>query len=665
VEDKYVLVAVNTPFNNSILTYRISEEFGDWKKGTLVKVPLGRRSEKGCLLGPASEVPEGYKVKEVKERYHPELDLSESSVDICHWIASYYHYPVGQLLFDILPKPLKSPRKLKYIEGLNKPLGFELTAKQKSICKDIVDKVATGGFSALIHGVTGSGKSIIYLNIIQEVLKKNKTILFLLPEINLTPQFLKTFSLHLDVPIYSYHSSMSNSDRYGLWRLVEKDEGPKVIIGVRSSIFLPINNLGLIIVDEEHDTSFKQEDRCCYNARDVALKMGHDRKIGVLLGSATPSTESFYAYKELGRGPYYCLSERPGEAILPKVELLDERSSWEDKFQTYPFQPKSFEEIDRALEKGEQVLIFVNRLGYASYLQCHSCGHIFQCPNCSSNLKYFQSRGRVDCYICGYQDRAPNMCPECTNLNIVQKGYGTEKLHKILEEKYPEKNVGRFDRDLVKTFNQLKEVLSQFSEGKIDILVGTQMLSKGHNFEKVNLVLVFGQDSYLSFPDFRANERVFQQLTQISGRAGRYSPDSKVLIHTLIPEHPLYQLVIDHSFDGFYQDEMSLRDLCQCPPYTNQAALYLTGKLQEKVEKEAYLVADVCRTLIEKKFSACQLLGPKPAMIEKRVNKYTWCLLLKSKDRNQLHNCLHSLMRNHRPDHHAQVKVDIDPYHFH
>jgi primosomal protein N' (replication factor Y) len=662
---KFAHVAVNTPFNNSILTYSYNEEELTPKVGSLVQVPLGKRLERGCVIELLENYDsEGIDLKGIDSFYDQNLDFNQSTIELYAWIANYYHYPLGKLIFDVLPKSLKRPRALESVVGEGHDIDFSLTETQQDVVAKLSEQIDEGFFSALVHGITGSGKSIIYLEMMKKVLSKGQSVLFILPEINLTPQFLKIFSRYLNVPIYSYHSSVSNSNRYALWKLVQEDQTPKLIVGVRSSIFLPIENLGLIIVDEEHDSSFKQEDRCKYNARDVALKIGHAKNIGVVLGSATPSLETYHRYKNEGHGLYLSMKERPGESYLPEIVCLDERSSWEDKYTTFPFQPDSFKAIDEAFAKGEQVLVFVNRLGYSAYLQCHSCGHIFQCPNCSSNLKFFQSRSQVDCYICGYQDRAPNICPECSNLNIIHKGYGTEKLAGVLEQKYPDKVVGRFDRDEVKTFNDLNKTLDDFADGKIDILVGTQMLSKGHNFEKVNLVLVFGLDSFLSFPDFRANERVYQQLTQISGRAGRYHHESKVLIHTLIPEHPLYEMVKQHTFDGFYESEVTLRELCQCPPFVRQSVIYLTGKFQQTVEEESQKVAGMINHLIEKAFPDCQLLGPKPAMIEKRVNKFTWCLLLKSNNRNQLHNCLKTVQSNVKLHYSIQMKCDIDPYFF-
>jgi primosomal protein N' (replication factor Y) len=324
-------------------------------------------------------------------------------------MANYYHYPLGQLLNDVLPPFLKRPRKLNFDQGLGTPSDMILNSDQQNV----VDEITKFGFDKfskwLVHGVTGAGKTLIYLELIKKILAENKSVLFLLPEINLTPQFLKTFQTYLNVPIYSYNSSISSSDKFGLWKLLQEDESPKMILGVRSSIFLPIKKLGLVIVDEEHDQSFKQDDRCTYNARDIAIKRASLEKIPVILGSATPMVETYKAFIETDH--YFALRNRAQNAKLPSVELVDMRgrSKIESEKMLWPYSSESIIKIKKALAKGEQALVFINRLGYANYLQCNACGHQFACPNCSTNLKYFKKRSELSCQTCEYKERAPEM----------------------------------------------------------------------------------------------------------------------------------------------------------------------------------------------------------------------------------------------------------------
>ena len=665
MEKTLFLVAVNTPFNSSMLTYSADAELAPKiEKGSLVKVPLGKRSVDGCVWQKSTE--QNIDLKKIKDiqSVSDELFLSKEECELFQWMASYYHYPLGQLIFDVLPGFLKRPRKLNFDQGKGTPNPFTLNPDQQNV----VDKITAAGFDkftkSLVHGVTGAGKTLIYLDLIQKIIAEKKSVLFLLPEINLTPQFLKTFETYLNVPIYSYNSSISNSDKFGLWKLLQEDSSPKLILGVRSSIFLPIKNLGLVIVDEEHDQSFKQDDRCTYNARDIAIKRASLLKIPVVLGSATPMVETYKAF--VGTPNYYPLEKRAQEAKLPDIELVDMRGRGrvESEKELWPYSSESVFKIKKALERDEQVLVFINRLGYASYLQCNSCGHQFSCPNCSTNLKYFKRRSELVCQTCEFKMPEPEMCPECMNIQLMPKGFGTEKAHDALKNLFPDKIIERFDRDEIKTFTKLEETLNLFHDKKIDILVGTQMLSKGHNFENVNLVIILGIDSQLNFPDFRSNERVYQTLTQVSGRAGRFGKKAEVLVHTLAPENKIFSYLQNHSFDDFYKDEIPLRVMCSSPPVKKIILIYFNGKSQAEVIKESSEQSEKLRDMAYNHFKGVDILGPRPSMIEKKVNKFTWSLMIRSDDLNQLHNLINSFSKNYRPPHSISLKIDVDPYYF-
>ncbi|MCK5883789.1 MAG: primosomal protein N' [Bacteriovoracaceae bacterium] len=671
---KYCTIAVNCPLPESVFTYKYTEFSDALKPGMLVEVPFGRRKSLGCIVDIDIENPpaniEPSKLKEVSGILTEDIHLSSDEFKFYQWISKYYHYPLGKLIFDCLPGVMKRPRPLKYEEGRGEPFSFDYTDDQLSILERLRGKIGDGFSKTLIHGVTGSGKTIIYLELIKQVLNRGESVLFLLPEINLTPQFIKTFVAHICAPIYSYNSTISKSDKYGLWKLLTADDSPKVIIGVRSSIFLPVQKLGLVVVDEEHDQSFKQDDRCPYNARDIALVKGTMKKVPVILGSATPSVETYNQFKSAKSDKinYFKLEKRVGASKLPQVEMIDMRYQGltSDEIvrekEYWPFTSKSVGEVEKALERGEQVLVFVNRLGFANYLQCRSCGHQFSCPNCSTNLRYFKKRGEVSCNYCDYNIPEPDVCPSCQNMTLHQKGFGTERLQKLMQNHFPTKRVERFDRDEIKTMTQLEERLDQFHRGEVDIMVGTQMLSKGHNFEKVNLVLILGIDSQLNFPDFRAGERVYQLLTQVAGRSGRFGKDSKVLIHTLSTDNQVFQYVTKHSFDGFYSDELPLREMCNCPPYTKIAMLYMSSRFQDRVINGAMAAREMLDQMVSKHFGSVEVLGPRPAVVEKKVNKFTWVLMLRSDSVNELHNLIHSFQLSYRGDYSIGVKLDVDPY---
>lgn len=661
-------IAVNTPFNRSVLSY-LSPELID--RGVLVTVPLGRRYCLGCVLGQdeASLNSEDYqKLKTINasERAYP-FKIESLELDFFSWIADYYHYPLGQLIADVLPKIMKRPKKLSDCLGENKPIEMELNVEQKTAWEKIQDKLGKGFQRFLLHGVTGSGKSLVYLKAIKRATEQGKSALFLLPEINLTPQFIAAFSQHLNCKVFVYNSSITGSEKFGLWKYLSESEEPCLVIGVRSAIFLPLKNLGIIIVDEEHDSSFKQEDRCPYNARDAAIKKAQLQKIPVILGSATPSIESYSQLRDTKN--YLTIKNRAVSTQLPQIKLVNCKTSGnfdkQGEDSIWPYHPDGIASLKKALERQEQALVFLNKLGYADFLQCRSCGHHFSCPNCSSNLKFFKRRNEISCQICGFKDRSPEICPECGNMAIKQVGYGTEKLTEILKAQLPEARIERFDRDEISNFSQLEDKLRRFHDGDIDIFVGTQMLSKGHNFKKVNLVLVMGIDAQLNFPDYRSSERAYQLITQVSGRPGRFGENSEVLINTLNEENPLFKIIQNHEFDQFYEEELKLRELCDCPPYAKLAMIYVTSKSRELSMRESTKVAQLFETIKSQKLDAITVLGPRPSLIEKRVNKFTWSLMLRSADRNQLHNALKTLIKYFKPASGVSIKIDVDPYHLH
>lgn len=654
-----IRVAVNFPHKNDGFHYFCESAV---VIGQLLEVPLGKRSEYGCVIAVDESLEElsleVSKIKTVKEIL-PVL-LSSNELALYQWMAQYYHYPLGKIIFDCLPRFMKRPRPLELTLGEGKDFEFEPNEDQAKAINEIL---AINHFERyLIHGVTGSGKTLVYLKLIQQKLREGKSVLFLLPEINLTPQFIATFAKYLDGPVISYHSEIADSQKTQIYEKARNNTEPMLILGVRSSVFIPLKNLGLIVIDEEHDTSFKQDDRCPYNARDVASKKAQIENIPIVLGSATPSVETYHHFHQIKPNNLFELRKRAGGAYLPAIELVDARDKQSGEDDIWPFTQRSIEALREAVLKDEQVLVFVNRLGFASYVQCRSCGEQFNCPNCSVTLRFFKKKNELQCQHCDYKEPMVQSCSNCGCMTLQQKGFGTEKLSQVLSNIFPDKVIERFDRDEIKTFTQLQKRLDDFHSGKIDILVGTQMLSKGHNFEKVKLVLILGIDNQLNFPDFRSSERVYQTLTQVAGRAGRYSQDGKVMIQTLAPENPLFETVKDHSFDGFYESEMTMREICQCPPFQKMALIHFTSRFQERVVPHVKVQGDILRHLIEKHFPQVIILGPRQAMIEKKMNQFSWSILLKSIQPQQLHNLIKTFELNYISARSVSYKVDIDPY---
>ncbi len=661
----YYLIAVSFPGKERGLVYSSQD---DLDEGQVVKVPLGRRDEYGCVLSKTSQekdlkFPELSKIKSVKEITFNEK-LSKNELDLYEWMSQYYHYSLGKLIFDCLPTIVKRPRPLKFLSQENQRIEKIVP---NHIQQEVIDNIlkSLNVFNKfLIHGVTGSGKTIIYMELIKKVVQSNKSVLFLLPEINLTPQFVETFLGYLQIPILVYHSELNNSQKYQIWKKARDTNEPCLILGVRSSIFIPLNNLGLIIVDEEHDSSFKQDDRCPYNARDVAIKKAQLLKLPVILGSATPSLETYYAFSQ---GSFlnfnFKIKERAQGSALPQIKILDSREKTPSGHETWPLNQDAIGLIKSALDRKEQVVVFINRLGYSSYLQCRSCGAQFQCPNCSIALKYYKKKNLVSCHHCEYKETLPEMCSSCGCLTIIQKGFGTEKVHEVLSHVFPQYKVERFDRDEIKSFKELEQRIGDFHRGDIDILVGTQMLSKGHNFKNVKLVLILGIDAQMNFPDFRSMERVYQTLTQVSGRAGRYSQDGVVAIQTNAPDSSIFQILKEHQFDKFYENELELRKISDCPPFSKIAVIHVSSRFQDKlIEHVLNFIVPMLKQLIQKSFQEVKLLGPRPASVEKKSNQFTWTFMLKSNHLAHLHNLLKSFELNYQKQSSISYKIDVDPY---
>ena len=665
--NKHYQVAVDFPASNCVFTYKTETEFS---KGDLVEVPFGRgaRVAKGTVLKSSSvaeiDTLDAKKIKSIVGKIEHSFALTMQEIMLYEWMSKYYHYSLGKLIFDCLPKVLKRPRKINFIQGENRELPFDLSEKQKSIFKEIESRTQTGFSQSYIHGVTGSGKSAIYIKLIKAKLAQGKSVQFLLPEINLTPQFTQMFSEFLGCSILTYHSGVTPSEKYTIWKALHESDKPVLVMGVRSSVFLPIKNLGLVVIDEEHDGSFKQNDRCPYNGRDVAIKKAHLHNCAVVLGSATPTVENFYNFSNENQNRfYYDLKERVGDGQFPSLVLRDTRDRFKEKDEAWPFLDETLKDIEKKLEKGEQVLVFINKLGYSSYVQCRNCGHQFlnEDCGCQNNLRYFKKKNCLSCSHCDFVMPLPEQCPECAGISLVNKGFGTEKVEQVLKAIYPHYCVERFDRDEIKTTKDLKLKLDRFHKQEIDILVGTQMLAKGHNFKKVNLVVILGIDSMLNYADFRSSEKTYQLVEQVTGRAGRYNKDSQVIIQTMTPDHPVFEFIQNHSFDDFYKEELNLRSLCQCPPFTKLAMIYFSSRFREKVIEQSQNVATSLNNIITEALPNVRLLGPAPMGIEKKANQFTWAIMIKSENINELHQVIATFDQNYQSTSNVSFKVDIDP----
>ena len=499
-----------------------------------------------------------------------------------------------------------------------------LLSEQQEQARNSIVKFFEEKNTVLLHGVTGSGKTEIYIDLIKRALEGGNQVLYLLPEIALTTQIVLRLKKIFGSALGVYHSKFSDNERVEVWNGVLTGKF-RFVIGVRSSVFLPFDNLSLIIVDEEHDPSYKQHDPAPrYHARDVALVMAQMHHAKVILGSATPSVESYY-HATSGRYGLVTLKERFGSAVLPEILFADLSNEKKRKTNKGEFSSLLLNEIKETTSKKEQVILFQNRRGYAPVVQCEDCGWVPKCINCSVSLTYHQFRHAMVCHYCGYREPLPNQCPQCTSKRILTIGYGTEKLEEELNLFFPEIKTQRMDLDTTRTKSGYEDIITGFESGETGILVGTQMVTKGLDFDKVSLAAVFDADRLMHFPDFRSYERAFQLITQVSGRAGRREKQGKVVIQTTNPKHQLFSFVLENDVIGFLKEQLHDRQQNFYPPFSR--LIELTFKHTDK--KTVREFADRITAELKSKLKGIKILGPGEPMVSKIRNEFLLHILLK------------------------------------
>ena len=553
----------------------------------------------------------------------------------------------------------------------------------------------------LLHGVTGSGKTEIYLQAIAHALEQGKGAIVLVPEISLTPQTVERFKARfssgkLQTLVAVLHSHLSAGERHDEWHKIRQGRA-RIVIGARSAIFAPVEPLGLIIVDEEHEHTYKQEEAPRYHARDVAIMRGQMENAVVVLGSATPSMESFYNCKR-GKFTLLELPERVDNQKMPYVRVVDMRQAMRDGKGPPLFSPQLKEAITQRLERGEQTILFLNRRGYSTSLQCPKCGYVAECPNCSVSLTYHRIEQKLACHICGHSEKVPAVCPEpkCKNPAIRFAGTGTQKVEEVLAKLFPKARVKRMDADTMKRKDDYRQVLGDFRAGKIDILVGTQMIAKGLHFPNVTLVGIIYADMALHQPDFRAGERTFQLLTQVAGRAGRGDVEGEVFVQAFTPFHPAIQYARRHDFVGFYEQEIEFREQLKYPPASRMALLTLKGRNEEKVKFSAeHLKRELEKNLIsagapaaivsapaddaewfgegakpdtrgacapqKNLFRDLIIAGPAPAPLLRAENFYRYQIMLRTRAMSALSRELVRIIQSLVLPDEVTLVVDIDP----
>lgn len=511
----------------------------------------------------------------------------------------------------------------------------------------------------LLYGVTGSGKTEIYLQSIQKVLAKGEEAIVLVPEISLTPQMVRRFKERFGDLVAVMHSGLSAGEKYDEWRKIQRRE-VKVVVGARSAIFAPFENLGIIIIDEEHETSYKQEENPRYHARDVAIQRALTHRCPVVLGSATPSLESF-ARAQKGVYTLLSLPERMNQQPLPKVELVDMREELR-KGNRSMFSAQLFEKLQDRLEKGEQTVLFLNKRGHSSFVMCRDCGYVINCPNCEITLTYHRYKEQMKCHYCGYEDIVPAICPECASEHIRYFGTGTQKVEEELNKLLPEARVIRMDVDTTGRKGSHEKLLNAFQEGAADILLGTQMIAKGLDFPNITLVGVLSADTMLHLPDFRSSEKTFQLLTQVSGRAGRHELPGEVVIQTYTPEHYSIELAGTQDYDRFYHQEMIARKLHKYPPFYYLSLITVS---HEELMQAVSVTEKVTRFITSRLSQEAVVLGPVASPIPRINNRYRYQCLIKYKKEPELKSALKAILDHYQHESASstlQISMDLNPY---
>lgn len=625
--------------------------------GIRVLVPFQSRKLIGILVGTTNEstVP-AHKLKAALEILDEQSLFTPDIYKICQWASDYYHYPLGEVLISALPAHLRKgkqiPTEIKLKDEIvNLITPHSLNVEQQHAVTQIC--AANNTFKIfLLDGITGSGKTEVYLESITQTLAAEKQVLVLVPEISLTPQTIARFQARFPKKIVALHSSLTDKQRLHAWQAARIGQA-QIVIGTRSAVFTPFSNLGLIVVDEEHDTSFKQQDRFRYHARDLAVLRARELNIPIILGSATPSLETLYNAQR-NRYSHLILRQRAGNAQLPNYQLIDIRHAKMEQ----GLSATLIQSMREHLANNNQVMLFLNRRGFAPVLYCNQCHWICECKRCDARMVYHRNPPRLHCHHCDSRMMLPKQCPECKNTQIEPLGLGTQRLEEVLSQHFPGIPIVRVDRDSTKRKGAMQDLLDQINMEKPTILLGTQMLAKGHHFPQVTLVGIVDADSGLFSADFRAAEQMGQLLLQVSGRAGRAEKIGTVLIQTRNPEHPLFNLLIEQGYPAFAENLLKERKHASLPPYSYFAVFKAESYAETTANDFLTNLKSISPTI------GIDLLGPVPALLSRKKGLHCKHLIIKATKRSELQNFLKKILKiieiipNHQS---VKWVLDVDP----
>lgn len=621
----YQILAASSKYHgNEALTYFGEESIA---VGSLVEIPLRNLQVIGVVVGMVAKP--NFKVKDIGWVYDLP-PLPETSLKLMHWLGDYYPAPLGSITNQFLPSSLSKKKSDAMLEPIKTKISNlpRLTSEQADAVKQI-KKQSDGSF--LLHGDTGTGKTRVYLELASKTLSDNKDVLILTPEIGLTPQLVKDFQKTFRDQVIVWHSNLTPAQRRKAWLHILRSRQPVIVIGPRSALFAPFRRLGMVVVDEAHEQAYKQEQQPRYHALRVASQLALIHKAKLILGSATPSISEYYIAKAkripILRMKELAVKNNSGQSTIKIVDARDKNLFGRN----FILSDQLLDEIDNAFKQDKQSLVFLNRRGTARLVLCQNCGWEQHCPNCDLPLTYHGDNHEVRCHTCGYKDKAPYSCPICKSVDLVYKSVGTKALVDVLTQIFPQASIKRFDSDNSKD-ERLAKQYEALADGSVDILVGTQLLTKGLDLPKLAMVGVVSADSALSFPDFTAEERTYQQLRQVIGRVGRGHQTGTAIIQTYHPDSPTIQAAVSRNWDSFYTVQLKERELYGFPPFFHLLKLTTTRKTSDS----ARLAADKLKTELQNKRFKIVIIGPSPSFYEKSRLGYQWQLVVKAKQRSQL-----------------------------
>jgi primosomal protein N' (replication factor Y) len=657
-------VAIALPIDR-VFTYSIPEAMSaSISVGKRVFVPFGPRRLVGYVVG-LSDESEAMDLKAIDRVIDPEPLLSSEMLELTKWIKENYFCSWGEAIEAAVPGGIKKGKtelgtRLRAdaakVEEHIPSAPHTLTHEQDKALKSILDAVQKLEHKTfLLHGITASGKTEVYMQAIEQVLKAGRQAIMLVPEIALTPQTTKWFISRFGHRVAVIHSHLTPAKRFLEWKKI-KDGKADIVVGARSAVFSPLNKLGLIIIDEEHETSYKQDDVPRYHARDVAEERARINRCPLILGSATPSLESYYKAKN-GEYKLMRLTKRIEERLLPKVKIVDMRMELATKNRVQIFSKVLLDAVAKALKANKQVMIFLNRRGFSTFVNCKKCGLVMKCKRCDTSMVYHFEEKKLICHYCNYVAQPPDICPKCKSGYISYFGLGTEKVESEISRNFSGAHIARMDSDTTTKTGSHERILGDFRSGDVNLLVGTQMIAKGHDFPEVTLVGVVSADVTLNLPDFRASERTFNLLTQVGGRAGRGDAGGEVIVQTYAPHHYSILCAAKHDYEKFYEEEIDSRRELLLPPFVNMVKVTVRARVDETAQKSAAELAETIRAQDRNALVG----GPAPAPISRVRGYFRYNIILKGKDKAAMCNLVRKgLAAYHRP-HGVLIAVDVDP----